>query len=186
MLATRRMGLPLFIFGSIFFLISLALQSIVSPDRFPVRMGEKTVRLIELYEEEKRLRQQHAEITETRARILASSNAPVLLQVERLREGIFPIGVALLATEDMRRSFDIGDRYPVSISHVDYEEGAIVIGGDVRDSDGRSIQILASFVDSLRTIPFFSSVSEPEYRADSLEGGGTIAPFSLTLTLRHD
>lgn len=184
--AIRRMGLPLFIFGSIFFLISVALQFIVSPDRFPVRMGDKTVPLIELEEEEKRLRSRQAELLETRARILASSNAPVLLRVERLREDILPVGAALLAVEDMRSSFGTGGADPIALARIDFAEEKIVLGGDVRDTAGRSIQILASFVDGLRTIPFLSSVSEPEYRADPLDGGGTIAPFSLTLTLRHD
>lgn len=174
------------IFGAVFCLMSVALTYVVSPDRFPVKVGENTVRLKDLEDEERRLKAAYAELTEARARLLQSADAPVLRQVETLRSMVVPIGSVLLGIEDVRRGFRIADADPVALSTVRYdgERRSVAIGGDVRDTAGRSMQILASFVDGLRSLPSVASVSEPEYRATPLTGGGTSSPFAVTLILR--
>jgi hypothetical protein len=61
-----------------------------------------------------------------------------------------------------------------------------MIGGEVRDPQGRSVQLLGSFVDGLRGIPLIQSVTEPEYRSDPVPSGGTVSPFTLSLIFHRD
>lgn len=186
--AVARLGVPVGIFGGAFFVIAVILTMLFSPDRFPVRVGDKTVRLHELEAEEKTLIVTKADLMEERKKILADSDAPVLHQVEKLRALTSPVGSALLSIEDVRRSFRIGNADPISLPGIAFsgETNAITLSGDVRDAGGRSMQILASFVDELRAIEAFESVSEPEYKSDPLPDGGTSSHFSLTLRFRHE
>lgn len=186
--AIARLGVPVGIFGGTFFVIAVILTMLFSPDRFPVRVGDKTVRLHELEAEEKSLIVKKADLMEERKKILADSDAPVLHQVEKLRALTSPVGAALLSVEDVRRSFRIGDADPISLPDIAFssETNAITLSGDVRDAGGRSMQILASFVDELRAIESFESVSEPEYKSEPLPDGGTSSHFSLTLRFPNE
>jgi hypothetical protein len=125
---------------------------------------------------------------EERRNILANSDAPVLRQVEKLRGETSPIGAAMLAIEDIRKSFKTPNSDPISLPGVqyDHEKNALTIEGDVRDPSGRSMQILATFVDELRAHAIFESVSEPEYESEPLKEGGTRSPFILTLRFPHE
>lgn len=186
--AIARLGLPVGIFGATFFLIALSLTMLFSPDRFPVRVGDKTVRLHELESEEKGLQNKKAELTEERRRILADSDAPVLHQVERLRSEMSPVGSAMLSVEDVRRSFRSPSADPISLPGVFFDgtANALVLDGEIRDTGGRSMQLLATFVDELRAIPDFVSVSEPEYTSEPLPGGGSLSKFTLTLRFHRE
>lgn|GEM_PF-1513805 len=186
--AVARLGVPVGIFGATFFLIAVILTMLFSPDRFPVRVGDKTVRLHELEAEEKNLIVKKADLMEERKKILADSDAPVLHQVEKLRALTSPVGSALLRIEDVRRGFRINNADPISLPGIAFssEMNAISLSGDVRDAGGRSMQILASFVDELRAIESFESVSEPEYTSKPLPDGGTLSQFTLTLRFRHE
>lgn len=186
--AIARLGVSVGVFGGTFFVIAVIVTMLFSPDRFPVRVGDKTVRLHELEAEEKSLIVKKADLMEERKKILADSDAPVLHQVEKLRALTSPVGSALLSIEDVRHSFRIGSTDPISLPGISFssEANAITLVGDVRDPSGRSMQILASFVDELRAIESFASVSEPEYKAEPLKDGGTLSHFSLTLRFPHE
>lgn len=184
--AIARLGISILIFGAVFCLMSIGLTSVVSPDRFPVKVGENTVRVADLEEEERRLKVKYAELIEARVTLLNNSDAPVLRQVEALRSGVSPVGSVLLGIEDVRRSFRVADADPIAIPTVNFsfERRTVTLGGEVQDAAGRSMQILASFVDGLRAIPSVASVSEPEYRMTTLQDGGTSSPFTITVGLR--
>lgn len=186
--ALARLGVSVGVFGGAFFLIALVLTMLFSPDRFPVHVGDKTVRLHELEAEEKDLIATKANLMSERQKILADSDAPVLHQVEKLRALTSPIGSALLGVEDVRQRFRTVSSDPISLPGISFDGqvNVLKLSGDVRDAGGRSMQILASFVDELRTLPFFESVSEPEYKAEPLQGGGTLSRFSITLRFAHE
>ncbi len=186
--ALARLGVSVGIFGITFFIITLILTLLFSPDRFPVRVGEKTVRLHELEAEEKRLKILQADLLQERQKILADSDAPILRQVEKLRTLITPVGSVLLSIEDVRQSFRVGMGDPISLPYVKFDAtaNALVLSGEVRDASGRSMQILSSFVDELRALPACESVSEPEYLSELLPDGGTVSRFSLTLRFPHE
>lgn len=186
--AIARLGLPVGIFGATFFLIAVVLTMLFSPDRFPVRVGDKTVRLHDLESEEKSLQNKKAELMEERRKILADSDAPVLHQVERLRSAMSPVGAGMLSVEDVRRSFRSPSADPISLPGVSFDgtANALVLHGEVRDTGGRSMQLLATFVDELRAIPDFDSVSEPEYTSEPLPGGGSLSTFTLTLRFHRE
>lgn len=186
--ALARLGLSVGVFGATFFVIAIVLTMLFSPDRFPVRVGEKTVRLHELEAEEKRLIAEKADLLEERKKILADTDAPVLHQVQKLRALMPPVGSALLRIEEVRRSFAVGSHDPISLPQISFREqdAAVRISGEVRDVNNASMQILASFVDELRALPSIESVSEPEYTSEPLPEGGTLSRFSITLRLAHE
>ena len=186
--AISRLGVPVGIFGVTFLLIALMLTLLFSPDRFPVRVGDKTVRLYELEDEERSLKMQQVHLLEARQKILADTDAPVLQQVAKLRSLMLPVGSAMLSIEEVRRSFRVGTSDPIALPGVSFDASsyALVLDGQVRDTGGRSMQILASFVDELRDIPVFDSVSEPEYSSDPLADGGTLSHFTITLRFHHE
>jgi hypothetical protein len=163
----------------------------VSPDRFPVRVGDRIVRLSELQEEEKLLRKKQGELLIEREKLLANSDAPVLTQLGKLRAETDSLGPILLEIDAVRRSFIVNDIDPIRIPEVTYDGAArtLTIGGQVIDPAGRSVSILSRFVDALRNIPRLQStekqtVSDPaEYAQRDRAEGGSISDFSIRITL---
>lgn len=187
--ALARLGVPVLIFGVVFFLLSFALTYLVSPDRFPVRVGDRIVRLADLEKEEADLQQKKISLLATREKLLQDSDAPVLTQVAKLRTEGDEVGLLLLDINAVRKTFITGDVDPIRIPHVDYDGEAhvLTLGGDVIDPAGRSVSILSRFVDALREIPSLHStekqtVSDPaEYAQRDLPEGGTISSFALQI-----
>jgi len=188
----ERLGLPVLIFGTVFLLLSLLLTFIVSPDRFPVRMGDKIVRLSDLQAEEYSLKVLQAELLQKRENMLKDSRTPILEQVQKLRAGFDSIGQVLLDIEDVRKSFSLGEIDPISlpIMTFDGEKHQLTLGGEVTDPHGRSVSILSSFVDGLRKLPILQTASgrtpvsdPPEYKALPRDDGGTVSPFTIVITL---
>ncbi len=184
--AIERLGLPVFLFGVIFLLATLALTIILTPDRFPVRLGDRVVRLTDLESEQRSLLSQKADL-EAAPSPIAESRAPVLHQLKALRSTIAPTGVAMLLVENARRSFTtvLADPIVFSSFSVGGSGSHIRLSGDVTDDGGRSMQILASFVDGLRAIPVVDTVTEPEYSQRKNDEGHTVSPFIITLTLKR-
>ncbi len=192
--AIARLGVPVLIFGVLFFVLSLALTFLVSPDRFPVRMGDKIVRLSELQAEEYALKVKQAELLEERTKILQNSDAPVLTQTQKIRAEFDPIGPLLLEVEKTRKSFVAGGTDPIRIPTIEFDGAThrLTLGGDVTDPNGRSVSILSSFVDALRKLPMLqtdsgrTAVSDPsQYIQSSDPSGTTVAPFSIVITIPH-
>lgn len=192
--AVARLGVPVLLFGTVFLLLSFALTFLVSPDRFPVRMGDKVVRLSDLQTEEYSLKTRQAELLDERAKNLKDADAPVLTQVTKLRSEFDAVGPLLLEVEKTRKSFAVGDNDPIRMPKVEYDAPThrLTLGGDVTDPSGRSVSILSSFVDALRKLPMLqtdsgrTAVSDPsEYVQSSASGGGTVSPFSIVITLPH-
>ncbi|MFA5800317.1 MAG: hypothetical protein WC840_05170 [Candidatus Peribacteraceae bacterium] len=185
--ALGRLGVPLCVFGAVFLLATVLLTVLLTPDRFPVRLGDRIVRIRDLESEEKALVSRQAELLSAREKLGSESRSPVLHEVMKLKKDILPVGPALLSIDDVRRSFASRDADPISLPQVEVrgEEGKILLSGEARSDSGRSIQLLARFVDSLRASPLFQSVSEPEYKQVNAPDGTTVSPFSLTITLKR-
>jgi hypothetical protein len=191
------MGLSFFLFGATFFLLILTVVSLVSPDRFPVRLKDRTIRLADLMEEQEKLSGEHATLLAARSTLDERMQAPTLRQVDSLQRVNQPLGAALLAVDEVRKSFDTSGRSVISLPRVSFDavSGTLLLGGEVRDAQGRSVQLLASFVDGLRALPVIASVTEPEYRVDPIPpqavstavapSGGTVSPFTLSIKLQR-
>lgn len=186
--ALSRLGVPVFIFGAVFLVLAFVLTILVSPDRFPVRVGDKIVRLSELQAEESELKRRQGDLLAVREKLLANSDAPVLRQAQLIRGGFNDPGAVLLELERVRKSFTVGDNDPVSLPRIEFdaEKNMFLLGGSVTDPNRRSIQILAAFVDALRRIPGLERVSEPDYAETDGPGGSSVTPFAITLTLQHE
>ncbi len=184
--AIGKLGLSVALFGGVFLASTVFVTLIVTPDRFPVHIGGTIVRLKDLEAEQKALLLAKANL-QTRRSPVTGSKAPVLHQVQRIAETLAPVGQAMIAVDDVRASFKAGASDPISFPSVIVSGSGskIFLGGQVRDTGGRSTQILAAFVDGLRSIPLVQSVSEPEYVQQNAAEGATVSPFSLTLTLKH-
>lgn len=182
--AIARLGFPLFVFSVMLLGATLGLRLLLTPDRFPVRIGDRVVRLADLEAEQEALLLRKADLLNRHTGI-TESRAPVLNQLRQLSRQIPPIGRVLPAIEDVRTSFAAGGTDPVSIAQItiDRSQARIVLTGDVKNAGDRSIQMLASFVDGLRAIPL--SVSEPEYVQRQNPDGTTSSPFLITVSLPH-
>lgn len=183
--ALAKLGMPVLIFGGTFLVIAVALSHLVSPDRFPVRVGDKVVRLVDLESEERALKAAQAELLADRQELLKDADTTVLHRVATLKSSMVSIGSVMMAVDDVRRSFRIGSNDPIAIPSVSFDgtAGTLTLGGTVHDMGGRSIQVLASFVDGLRKVSLIKSVSEPEYTSVTADDGSTTSPFTLTITL---
>jgi hypothetical protein len=186
--ALERLGLPLCIFGVVFLCATFFLTVLLTPDRFPVRIGERVIRVQDLESEEKFLASKQAKLLMLRAKLSEESRSSMLHDVEKLKADILPWGRALLSIDEVRRSFATAGSDPISLPVVEVRgaEGKILLGGEVRDASGRSIQLLASFVDGLRKDPLFQSVSEPEYQQVLEPNGTSVSSFSITLLLKRE
>jgi hypothetical protein len=183
--AVIRMAVPVLVFGTVFFVAMLGLQYLASPDRFPVRVGDKVIKLQDLSNEEATLREREQVLLQERAKMDADMPTPVLHQVATLRSDDVAIVRALNAVEQARAGFAMSGDNPVRVSRVWFSRGErrLAIAGQVADPAGRSVHLLASFVDALRSSKSFASVSEPEYTQQTQSDGIVTSPFSLSLSL---
>jgi hypothetical protein len=182
--AMARLGVPVLVFGVLFLFLVWALTLLTSPDRFPVHTGDAVVRLQDLESRAQLLETQKATLEKTRQQLQTKEKAPVLMQVASLSHATVPLGDVLLSIEEARSSLSHAPNALITLPRMEYVDGTLILGGDVLDASGRSMQILAEFVDSLRMVSAVVSVSEPEYVTHPRAEGGSVSPFILTLTLR--
>lgn len=185
--AVSRLGLSVTVFGASFLILILVVTSLIAPDRFPVHLKDRTVRLADLTEEQDRLESEYATLVAARTTLEQRVQAPILKQIDALQKDNMPLGAVLMKIDEVRKSFDVGSQAAIALPQVSFDAGkaTLIIGGDVRDPQGRSVQLLASFVDGLRSIPLIQSVTEPEYRSDAIPSGGSVSPFTLSLTFHR-
>lgn len=182
--AVADLGVPVFVFGVVFLLLTLGVTALLSPDRFPIKAGSSVIRLSELSAEHTRLVAEQETLTQEREELLKSQDeAPVLSQVSERQKEIFPIGSVLLSVEELRSSFATPNFDPISLPTIDYSADlkTLTLGGLVTDPTGGSSHLLSSFVDGLRSLPNVASVSEPEYIQQTNDQGMPTTPFTLTL-----
>lgn len=184
--AISRLGVPVFLFSVVFLVATIGLRVLLTPDRFPVRIGDHVVRLSALEAEQKALLEQHADLMNQHG-VVTESRAPVLHQMQVLAARIPPIGRVMMGIDDVRAGFAAGGIDPISIVQItaDGSGGTVTLHGEVKDAGDRSIQMLASFVDVLRAMPFPVSVSEPEYVRRTNADGTISSPFVITVSLTH-
>lgn len=184
--AIEKLALPVFLFGVVFLFATIVLTILLTPDRFPVRIGDRSVRLIDLEEEQRKLLLEKAELQSTRVSE-SDSKAPVLRQLLLLRKHVLPVGTVLLAIDTARARFKTDTVDPISLPQITVgaSGSTIAMTGEVRDMAGSTIKTLAAYVDRLRAIPSVASVSEPEYVALKDADGTNVSPFSIILTLVH-
>lgn len=185
--AIDRMAVPVFVFGLVFAGAMMALMYLASPDRFPVSIGDKVIKLQDLADEEKTLKARENALLDARKELDEQVPTPVLREIQDLRAQNADVGHALKAVEEVRKSFALAGDSPVVLQRVWYNraEGRLAIAGEVRDPAGRSMHILASFVDNLRSSKAFQKVSEPEYQQAQTADGLVTSPFSISLSLVH-
>lgn len=187
--ALRDLGMPVFLFGVVFLGLTIGMTALLSPDRFPVHVAGKVIRLADLAAEEDRLHTEQNELTLRRQELIASQDAaPVLQAVMERKAEIFPVGSVLLGVEAARLSLRTNNLDPISLPRVEYRSDThlLTLGGAVTDPTGGSNHLLSAFVDLLRELPLVTSVSEPEYTQELSETGVPRTPFTLTLRLSHD
>ena len=184
--ALADLGISVLLFGVVFLSATAALVVLATPDRFPVRIGDRVVRLSDLESEQKALLSRKVDL-QSRRSPATETRAPVLHQLSLLRSRVLPVGPMLLKIEDVRRSYASGTTDPISLLETDVSgSGTIIrVTGEVKAPTGQSIRTLASFVDALRALPLVFSVSEPEYAEHPLSEDVVISPFSIMLSLAH-
>lgn len=187
--ASGRLAVPVFVFGLTYAVAMVGVALLTSPERFPVRLGQSdVVKLGDLEQEESKLLARQAELRKLQSEIDSQVPMPVLRQVRALSADRAPVGRGLASINQILESFRMGQFEAVTLSSVEYDSaaGALTITGQSRDQQERSIQVLASFIDSLRALDVFSSVQEPEYAQQMASDGMNVSPFSITLAFAHD
>lgn len=176
--AMKRLGVPLLIFGAVLLVLMGVMSVLLSPDRFPVLIGFKSVKMGDLTAEYTALRAEESALSAEREQLRTLVPTPVLRELSSLRTDDPPLAEAFTEIERIRSSFAQPLHDPIAIDSLRYDRsnGTVTIVGSVRDA--LSIQVLASFVDGLRTSGAFSRVSEPEYRREADD----TSPFTLLLT----
>ena len=185
--AVERLALPAFIFSAIFLTGVLTLTVLFDPGRYPVRVGNSVVRLRDLATEHAALLTREAELAKEEQSLDELTPTPTLTMLRQLRAERAPSYEAIVAVERARRTFSLASGNPITLAKAALsDDKTLTITGDVADQAGRTMQLLAAFVDRLRDQKVFVTVSEPEYR-DELDGSGMPrSPFVITLTLRHE
>lgn len=184
--AIENLAVPLFVFGIVFLLSAITLTFLLSPGRFPVKVGSSIVRLRDIAAEKQSLLFAQESLLKQRSLIDAQLATPVLSRVKLLRPQIKRVGSALQSIEAIRLSFTVHDWSLVTIAELSYADASeqITLLGSVADQSDRTATILASFVDSLRQSGQFRSVSEPEYQRVATKDGMNTTPFHLILHLK--
>ncbi len=183
--AIDLLAVPLCVFGVVFLAAIIGMTRLLTPDRFPARIGDKVVLLGNLTQEEQSLQVREQNLLTEQESLDGKVPTPVLNQLNALRAESKDAGSALVAVDDVRQSFALSGESPISVQRIWFNqtEKRLAIAGAVRDPSGRSMQILASFVDNLRSSGTFERVSEPEYVQQADIDGVSLSPFSISLFL---
>ncbi len=181
--AMHRLGLSFSLFGSAFMLLMIGLQFLVTPDRFPVRIGQKVVRLSQLLSERASIQTVQAQLLSKREVAEASVPIPITQKVRDLKKAALPIGRTVASVERVVEHIRQSST-SIHIESLAYDGKGLMLSGTIRDADARSIQVLASFVDALRLRSEIAAVSEPEYQQTASPDGGSTSSFVLHLTIR--
>lgn len=72
----------------------------------------------------------------------------------------------------------------ITLSHLDYDASTSVVSvsGDVRDVGLRSMTVLASYTESLETMPFVQHLIRPAFTREQNADGTFHSPFTLSFT----
>lgn len=177
-----RLSMPAFLFSLTLFLGTVALAVLFNPGRFPVSIGDAFIRLDDLESEYAALKARAVSLEAEAKSLQDIVPTPALHALASLRDKRLPTYEATQAVHRAHAVFALPSGNPVSFSRIHVQEsGAITLTGTVRDASGRSMQLLASFVDELRDTDAFASVSEPEYREQPGNDGISETPFTLKL-----
>lgn len=174
-----RLGAPACIFSGTLFALVLLLSIIMAPERFPIHLQGNVVQIKELKTEVRRLKTLEASLREQRLHMKSDDASVLSSALATAKASILPVGRIFMEVERTRAMF--GDA--IALPHVVWTGNikTLVIGGVLKDPNGRSIQLLAAFVDGLRAIEGVVSVSEPEYTTSREPSGVSTTPFQLTI-----
>ncbi len=173
---------PFFLFAFTLFIGSVLLLIVLTPSRFPVQTGERMVRFGDVTAERDALRAEQAKLLDEQSRIASLTPTPTLNLIHGSRAfAAQQVATATAEFSDIAATFDTA----LQIDFLRVHASALSVSGMIRSDQGRSIALLASFVDRLRESPFFTSVSEPEYRQTRTQDGHLVAPFAINITLKQ-
>lgn len=174
---------PFLTFAIVFFLGTLLLGRIVDPGRFPVRIGSEVLKVSDIEAQKETLLERQEELAANRDELTNLVSTPVYDAFQDLKDGHASLAPAFSALIEAAFAFEDADgSAAIDLTAITLEGETFRVEGVVSSIDGRSIPILASFVDALRESEAYASVSEPEYvRID--RDHGSVSPFSLTLSL---
>lgn len=180
-----NLATPMLSFGATFMLGAAMLTLLMDPGRFVVHTGASALRLRDLMTQEHALLTQRAELLAAREKLSDAVPTPTLERVTALKRDTKGLALtrALDALDAVRRAFIIDGADLVVFTDVKAADASLTIKGFVRDGDGRSMQILASFIDQLRSHDAFAHISEPEYQRVTGNDGTITSPFDITILL---
>lgn len=178
------LGVPFLIFAAAFLIGTILLAIILTPGRFPVRTGATFVRFADLRAEQKALEEKYRSLKAEQDRVSSLTPTPTLNMIHDIRAAAHnrQLGMGIAALTDAVASFNTS----IEIDFFHAKDGQISISGKARDGNGRSIPLLASFIDRLRSDRHFKDVSEPEYSQIRDGEGRVYSPFAIEILLTDE
>lgn len=178
----RRLHVQIAIFGAVLLIGAIFISYLFSPERFTVQTDDGVKRIGDLVSVRDALVMEKQEMEQERTRVRELTPTPVLHEIHMLRDSQYPVLAGITAVHDAIDTLRIGERNPVTLSSMTYDNGVLMLTGEVWDRSGQSTSLLASLVDRLREITFITQVSEPEYISVSADDGGAYSPFEISLS----
>lgn len=177
------LAVPALVFSATLLVGAILLLVILTPGRFPVQSGTKLLHFSDLTSERDALRAEHEKLLAEENRVTSLTPTPMLNRIFSIRteHGAGALR-AIGAFEEVVQSFEVSKSNAVSIDFLHATLTSLSVSGNVRDNQGRSTQLLASFIDRLRESGSFTSVSEPEYQQTRGQDGSFVSPFAINTT----
>ncbi len=174
------LAMPFLLFSTVFLLGCIAMLLILTPGRFPVQAGDKLVQFSDITAERDGLKAEHTDLLSEANRVASITPTPVLNLIHG--QGVMTnihSARAMSAIETAVLNFSSVGTRSVIVEFVHMDAKSISLSGKVYDNEGRSVQLLASFVDRIRDSKLFTSVSEPEYKQLRDSNGAPYSPFAI-------
>ncbi len=179
----RRVSLPLFLFSTVL-LAALSLSTVfLLPDMTSVDVSGQVRSVDQMKQYRSQLTTQIRDLEkqrETSALTVHDSHYDQLMVARQDAPTL--AAVRTLLDEAARKVAAVPDAVHVSALEEDAARKTVVVTGDVRFVDSRSMTVLSAFIEQLRKTPGIASVTDPSYAREDDPKTGPHSPFSITLT----
>lgn len=180
-----HIAMPFFLFSTVLVLLLTLSWTLLLPRYTRIDVGGqlRDAQQIRTYRTE--LTAEIASKEEERRQAVLAVHDPAYDTLKDLRKARTPLDELRTALAEHAKKVT-GKDDVILFSAFDYDPAAktLVIRGDVRNSDTRSMTVLAEFSMSLTDLPFVTEASTPTFAREEDSKIGFHSPFTITLTLK--
>lgn len=176
-----RWAVSILFFGCTALLLTFVVVVLTRPGRYPVTLGDSLLRLKEIDTAVTELRAEEQRLLSASEELRHRTPTPTVKQLDTFSASRTDVGTFL---RDLVRSLHTSHGVDVTLTSILLQDKATVeLHGEV-NAGGKSLRVVADFIDALRSSPTILHVMEPEYILATAKDGSSFAPLTLLLTLR--